>query len=120
LAGVATSDDPFKNFGREVRRLRKGRGLTIEQLAERAELSTNYLGAVERGEKNPSLGTVVSIARGLDVAAGALLVTQMPGEGTEELSPRDFQMLASFRSLPDELKNIVIALASALVPYSRR
>lgn len=117
---MATSDDPFKNFGREVRRLRKARHLTIEQLAELAELSTNYLGAVERGEKNPSLGTVIAIARGLKVPAGALLVSPMPGEGPKELSPRDFQMLDSFRSLPDELKNILLALAAALAPYFRK
>jgi transcriptional regulator with XRE-family HTH domain len=117
---VSTSDDPFKNFGREVRRLRKARHLTIEQLAELAELSTNYLGAVERGEKNPSLGTVIGIARGLEVPAGALLVSLMPGEGPKELSPRDFQMLESFRSLPDELKNILLALAAALAPYFRK
>ena len=117
---MPTSDEPFKNFGREVRRHRKARGLTIEQLAERAELSKNFIGAVERGEKNPSLGTLVAIARGLEVAAGALLVSMMPGENPEELSPRDFQMLESFRALPDELKNIVLALADALAPYFRR
>jgi transcriptional regulator with XRE-family HTH domain len=117
---VATSDDPFKNFGREVRRLRKARHLTIEQLAELAELSTNYLGAVERGEKNPSLGTVLAIARGLEVPPGALLVSPMPGEGPKEISPREFQMLSYFRALSEELQNILLGLGAALASLFRK
>ena len=117
---MSRSNDPLKHFGREVRRLRKARRLTIEQLAERAELSTNYLGAVERGEKNPSLSTIVGIAQGLAVAPGALLMSQAGGELGEELSPRDYQMLRVFKAFPDELKNLMLALATALEPYFRR
>lgn len=117
---MESSDDPYKHFGREVRRLRKARRLTIERLAELAELSTNYLGAVERGEKNPSLGTIIGIARGLQVPAGALVMSQTLGERPEELSPRDFQMLEAFRALPDDLKTVVLALAAALAATLKR
>lgn len=117
---MSQRDEPLLLFGREVRRLRKARGLTIERLAERAELSTNYLGAVERGEKNPSLTTITNIARGLNVSVGALLMSQTPGERAEDLSPRDFQMLEAFKALPEDLKNLLLLLAAALEPYFRR
>jgi transcriptional regulator with XRE-family HTH domain len=55
-------------FGRRIRRLREAQRLTQQQLGEKAVLSYKYLGAIERGEENPSLKIVSSIASGLGVA----------------------------------------------------
>lgn len=43
-------------FGLRLRGFRKKKGLTIEQMAERVGLSTNYLGDVERGKKTAQHG----------------------------------------------------------------
>lgn len=59
--------DHRKLFGRRVRRLRKAAGLSLEDAAERAGLSSNYWGEVERSRKVPSLDTVVAMAKALDV-----------------------------------------------------
>ena len=42
--------------------------LTIEKLAERANITDNFLGKIERGEGMPSLPTIDSIACALDVS----------------------------------------------------
>lgn len=42
-------------FGQRLREQRQNQGLTMEQLAEKANLSTNFIGAIERGLKEPSL-----------------------------------------------------------------
>ena len=57
-------------FGQRLREQRQNQGLTMEQLAEKANLSTNFIGAIERGLKEPSLSTLISI---LDIPADVLL-----------------------------------------------
>lgn len=63
----------FKHLGHRIREERTKYRLTQEQLAEIAEVNESYVGQVERGEKNPSLETVVSIARSLGVTVDYLL-----------------------------------------------
>jgi transcriptional regulator with XRE-family HTH domain len=60
-------------FGQRLRKMRHERLMTIEQLAELADLHPNYVGSIERGERNVSLFNIWRIADGLDVAASQLL-----------------------------------------------
>ena len=60
-------------FGQRLREQRTEQNLTIEQLAEDAGLSPNYVGAIERGEKEPSLSTIVHLLNALNVPADSLL-----------------------------------------------
>jgi transcriptional regulator with XRE-family HTH domain len=59
--------------GKNIRRLRKARGLTQEQLAEEAGMAMRYLSGVERGEENPTLRFLVMIADALGVQPAELL-----------------------------------------------
>jgi transcriptional regulator with XRE-family HTH domain len=56
-----------KLLGENIRAERKRQLLTIEQLAEKAGITDNFLGKIERGEGTPSLKTIDSIACALDV-----------------------------------------------------
>lgn len=62
-----------KAFGEGLRALRHERLMTIEQLAELAGLHPNYVGSVERGERNLSLFNIWRIAAGLEVTAMQLV-----------------------------------------------
>ena len=55
-----------------MRRLRTSRGLSQEQLAAAAGIHRNYLGGIERGERNPSLSNVIRIAKALDMSLSQL------------------------------------------------
>lgn len=52
--------------GRQIRQFRLGDNLTIEELAFRAHLHPNYLGDIERGNRNPTLLNLKKIAEGLN------------------------------------------------------
>ena len=54
-------------FGRVIRRVRLKRGLSQEALADQCGLHRNAVGLIERGERSPSLETIVAIANGLGV-----------------------------------------------------
>lgn len=47
--------DLLKSFGLRIRSLRKDKGWTQEDLAEKTGFHRTYIGMIERGERNPSL-----------------------------------------------------------------
>lgn len=54
-------------IGREVKRFREKLGLTIAELAKQADLSAGMLSKIENGATSPSLATLQSLSRALQV-----------------------------------------------------
>ncbi|MFB5188723.1 helix-turn-helix domain-containing protein [Alicyclobacillus fastidiosus] len=86
------SKELTKNIGTALRNLRKGRQLTLDQLAEMTEVSKPMLGQIERGETNPTVVTLWKIANGLNVPFSIFLdspkrhVTVMKGKDHPRIS----------------------------------
>lgn len=61
--------DILNQFGKNLRVERVKNGLSQEKLAEKAGLSCfTHIGKIERGEMNPTLTTIVSIMKALNVS----------------------------------------------------
>ena len=63
----------IKKMGEIIRMERKRQLLTIEKLAEKADITDNFLGKIERGEGTPSLQTIDNIACALNVGVDFLI-----------------------------------------------
>lgn len=61
-------------FKENVKYYRKQLKLTQKELAELCELSTNYIGEIERSGRKTSLETVEKIAKGLNIDPSLLLI----------------------------------------------
>lgn len=59
--------DTKELIGNRIKELRKKRGLSQEQLSEKAEITPNYLSRVERGTENPTLDMFIKLAKALEV-----------------------------------------------------
>jgi transcriptional regulator with XRE-family HTH domain len=56
--------------GENIRAVRTGKGLSIEELADRAGMAPSYVGQIERAQRNASIDVLGRIAEALDVSPG--------------------------------------------------
>ena len=77
--------DILKLVGGNIRRMRKARQLTLEELAESSESNAKYLGGVERGEENISLKTLERVAEALKIRPYELLLPFEAGSLSDNL-----------------------------------
>lgn len=75
----------IQKLGERIRFLRRAKNLSQEQLGELSNLHTNYIGAIERGEKNISLESLVKVSKGLDVTLDELFRFLEPMNESDDL-----------------------------------
>jgi transcriptional regulator with XRE-family HTH domain len=90
------------DIGNAIKVCRSRKKLTLAQLARRTNLSESYISLLERGErKDPTLSSIESIARGLEVPMSLLVflgsdaseTSSLPVEVREKLSTAIVQLL---------------------------
>ena len=57
----------YKETGKRIRARRREMEITQEQVAERAGVSTSFIGHIERGEKVASVETLAALSAALDM-----------------------------------------------------
>lgn len=62
-------------LGRTIRALREAQGLSQERFADQIGMHRAYFSAIERGEKNLTLGTVSRVAAGLGTSLGSIFAS---------------------------------------------
>ena len=80
--------------------MRLGRKLTQAQLAEAADLSTNFVGEIERGESMATLESLFRLADALDANPSRLFDTLDRPEAAEETIRRIRELLDALESGP--------------------
>ena len=82
--------EPDVSFGERLRRLREAAGLTQEELAERAGVTPDAIGALERGARRhpyPTTVRALADALGLSAEERAALVASLPKRGAAAPTP---------------------------------
>ena len=63
-------------FGKQVKLIRKKRGMSLQELSTLSKVSTSMISQIERGEKNPTISVACEIAEALNTTLSALLGQQ--------------------------------------------
>jgi transcriptional regulator with XRE-family HTH domain len=79
---MKTRTDP--EIGEQIRQARRNKKLTLERLAARSGVSRSVVSQIERGETNPTLGTLLGITRALQ-----LDITKLVGDGIKSSEPNN-------------------------------
>ena len=73
--------------GGRIRDMRRDRGLSLEAVAARTQLSIGFLSQIERGLSSPSLRVLATLADALDVGIAALFSPKENGGPAAGVSP---------------------------------
>jgi len=63
----------LSNIGERIRSFRLARNWTLDQLATRSALSKSYISRLEDGDRHPSIASLLSITRAMNISLGQLL-----------------------------------------------
>jgi len=66
-------EDIETHVGEKVKTVRESRGLSLKDMSQRTDLSVSLLEKIEKGDVNPPLGTVIKLAKALDMKMGYLI-----------------------------------------------
>ena len=82
----------YANIGERIRYNRIKNKMSQERLAELAAISSVHIGYLERGERVPSLETIINVANALNVSADELLAGSLIVSSVQR-NPDDFTVL---------------------------
>lgn len=99
------------HFATSVKRWRRHRGLSQEELAERADLHRTYISDVERGARNLSLESIDKLARALEISVPILFAdpaaydsVDRGAAGKNELPSTEFVDILLIEDNPDDVE----------------
>lgn len=93
--------------GQQLRALRQERGLTLQGLASMTRLSRTFIGQIETGAANPSVGTLKKVADALGVPIGALFTKAGPGHSGGPEPERNGNPLSEVRVVRHDMRKML-------------
>lgn len=111
-------DDLSFEIGKNIRKYRKLKGLTLEKLAEVLETETNYLGQCERGERRFSLDKLVDLIEYFGITANDII--KLPTAGVKKSQDKNVY-LQEINELLDNCSDnqlaVVLNMLKESVPF---
>ena len=103
----------YKRLGKRIREERQRLNLTQAQLAESIDISDNYMGAIERGERSLTLDTLVRLVNRLGVTVDYMLA--------DSVTDNDSNIMEQFKQIIDgqplERKQMAVNVLRTIFSY---
>lgn len=106
----------FETIGKNIRSFRLSKSMSQERLAELADISTIFVGMIERGEKIPSLKTFIKILNALGASADVILCDVLDNGYHIKNSVIDEKI----SKLSKEDRDKIYAVIDTMVSHSKR
>lgn len=103
-------------LGRRIREERQKLHLTQEQLAEKINVSTTYIGFIERGERSITLGKLTLLSNVLGVSVDYLLSDTV----TPTASSNEKLWIQLLSSATEEEQELIIDMAKLILNHSKK
>lgn len=101
-------------LGKRLKEERMRCGMTQEQTAEYVNVSTTYVGLIERGERSVTLEKLILFARCFHVTVDYLLQDAIPLTSTLQ----DKQLMSLWSSASDQERNLILSVIQSILGSS--
>lgn len=106
-----------KSFGKQLQCYRERAGYSQEALAERIECSTIFISYIERGQKSPSLDTLVKLSNALDISVDILFGKELKNYTSEKLKYIESRIKNLSSLEQQEILDIIDSVVSVALSY---
>ena len=104
-------------IGKRIRERRLKLNLTLENLAEKTDLTQNFIGNIERGNDNPSLETLIKIANALAVNTDFLCQDCIDNAEAKEYDYHIKEVINRMAEMSVKQKEFVVQSIDALIHF---
>lgn len=108
------------NIGARIRKLRLKNGLSQEELALRSDITTTYLGLLERNMKNPTVKVIEQLCHALGISLGDFFSDGMPDGTPKDALPVDditLQVTVQLANRTDSERKKLLLLIKELLRF---
>lgn len=106
----------WSSIGQNIKKKRLSKSWKQSTLAEKVDLSTSYVGMIERGEKIPRLETLVHITNALDSTSDEIL----EGVLNRGYEIRMSEYIKKIQSLPKDEQSKIFEVMDVMIKHSHK
>lgn len=106
----------FESIGINIRKCRLAKSISQEKLAELADITPNFVGMIERGDKKPSLETFIKILNALGASADVILCDVIE----DDYKVKDSLLHEKLSKLSEEDRRKIYDVVDTMIAHSKR